>query len=546
MWFGDLVTMGWWDGIWLNEAFATFMEIKATDAMRPEWNRWISFGAVERPWAFAVDALASTRPVEFEVRSPDEANEMFDALTYGKGSSVLRMIEQFLGDDVFRAGVGQYLRTHAYANTVTRDLWEGLDQASGTDVGAIMDTWILQGGFPQIEVSVDGSRVTLTQRRYLSIPEESDATRWQVPLQIRGSIDGRSFNRKHLLVDETEVLEFDGSVEWIIGNAGGHGFYRTSYDAGTYDSLIGLIPDLDPLERFVLIDDAWAFVQSGQIGVDRYLDLAAAYRDETDFSVWSAIAAGLGSIDHHLTSGDHRPAFEALVDEIVRPAADRMGWETSDGESDLDRRLRGLLLGLLGRVANDAEVIERAAPIVQRWFDEPGKLDPEIAQSALFTWASHGDLDTLERLFVARKSAPNPQAELKMLQAMTSIDLAEAADRVLEAVNDGTIRSQDIAWVVARLMSGRRSGAHAWSEIRRSWDDLTSKLPPMTLRSLIGGIPALSEPGVAADVEAHFSEVELPTVAKTVAQNLEKLRTNTLLRERETGVLADYLAERTD
>ena len=148
MWFGDLVTMKWWNGIWLNEAFATFMELKATDARRPEWKRWLAFVAGERPWAFKVDDLASTRPVEFEVRSPDEAQAMFDALTYGKGSALLRMIEQFIGEEPFRKGVEAYLHRHSYANTETDDLWAALDNASGQPVGEIMDTWIRQGGYP--------------------------------------------------------------------------------------------------------------------------------------------------------------------------------------------------------------------------------------------------------------------------------------------------------------------------------------------------------------------------------------------------------------
>jgi puromycin-sensitive aminopeptidase len=541
MWFGDLVTMGWWDGIWLNEAFATFMEMKATDAMKPEWRRWVSFGAVERPWAFAVDALASTRPVEFEVKSPEEANEMFDALTYGKGSSVLRMIEQFLGEEVFRRGVGEYLERHSYGNTVTSDLWEGLDQASGSDVGAIMDTWILQGGFPQVEVTVDGSGIRIAQRRYLAIPDETDQTLWRIPLQLRGSADGVAFDMKILLGDASTVVGVDGSVDWLVANAGGHGFYRASYDSSSYGKAVSVIPDLAALERFVLIDDAWAFVESGQLPVSQYLELATAYRNETEHSVWSAVVGGLGAIRHHVATDDHLGPFRALVGDLVGPMARRYGWDPSPDESDLDRRLRGLLLGALGRLADDAATIERSNELAVRWVESQAGIDPDVGQAALFTWAAHGDIATLDRLFHAYKSANTPQTELKLLQAMTFVDSEEAVDRMLAAIIDGSVRSQDSAWIVARLMSGRSSGAHLWQQLRTGWSEITSKMPPMTLRRMIEGIPALSQPGVANDVAAYFAETDLPMVAKSVAQNLEKLKTNRLLRERETEALSDYL-----
>ncbi len=245
MWFGDLVTMKWWDGIWLNEAFATFMEMKATDAMRPEWKRWLTFGAVDRPWALEIDQLSTSRPVEFEVHSPDEASEMFDALTYGKGSSVLRMIEQFIGEEAFRNGVGSYLRAHAYGNTVTADLWAGLDAASEWPVGEIMDTWILQPGFPQIEVDATGSGVRLRQRRFLAIPDDSDTSVWKVPVQIRGVAGGETFERRVLLDDVEMTIDLPGQVEWVVANAGGHGFYRVSYSARLFDALVAGLGEIE-------------------------------------------------------------------------------------------------------------------------------------------------------------------------------------------------------------------------------------------------------------------------------------------------------------
>lgn len=533
MWFGDLVTMGWWDGIWLNEAFATFMEMKATDAMRPEWKRWLAFGATERPWAYGTDSLASTRPVEFEVLSPDEANEMFDALTYGKGSSVLRMIEQFLGEEVFRQGVGSYLRRHAYGNTVTADLWNGLDEASGIDVGAIMDTWILQRGYPQVEVSKAPGGLRLEQRRYLTIPDEQDATLWKIPIVVRGSAAGRMFERKFVLDSFSQDLEIDGEIDWVVANAGGHGFYRVNYTGKLFESLVESLTHLDALERFCLIDDAWAFVESGDKSALDWLALATSYRHEPEQAIWNAVLTGMAGIRHHIVTDEDLPAFRSVASEVLTPSYDRLGWEPTASDSDLDRRLRGAIIGAMGRLAEDPDAIQRSTSIADTWIRDRGSVDPDVGQASLFTMAAHGDRATFDQLMEAYEGASTPQAKLRLLQAVTFLDNTETVDATLGAVQEGRIKNQDGSWVVARLFNGRASGAHAWSQVRQQWDDLTGVMPSMTLRRLVEGLPGLSKPEIAQDVEAFFSERNLPVVEKTAKQNIERLRANVAIRERE-------------
>ena len=204
MWFGDLVTMRWWNGIWLNEAFATFMEVLAVDAFRPEWQRWVSFG-VEREAAMAVDGLHATRPVEFPVGRPEEAQGMFDVLTYQKGGSVLRMLEQFLGPDVFREGINDYLTTHSHANTETSDLWDALERSSGRAVRTIMDTWINQGGYPLVRVGEDGS-LTQTPFSYRGDPGGAIGSAWLVPVLTR-SLRDPEVDSPSILLDGTRPAE---------------------------------------------------------------------------------------------------------------------------------------------------------------------------------------------------------------------------------------------------------------------------------------------------------------------------------------------------
>ncbi len=201
-WFGNLVTLRWWEGAWLNEAFATFMEGKAVDERRPDWNRWLGFHADRKAWAYGTDHLQATRPIEFEVHAPSEVDEMFDAITYGKGSAVLRQMESFIGEPAFRTGVGNYLRKHAYGNTATSDLWKGLDQASEWPVGEIMDTWVYQKGHPQIDLDLSNGSLRVSQRRFFLTPDETDATLWHVPISVRGMSKGEPFQSQILLTEE--------------------------------------------------------------------------------------------------------------------------------------------------------------------------------------------------------------------------------------------------------------------------------------------------------------------------------------------------------
>src|SRR5271156_5048512 len=223
MWFGDLVTMRWWNAIWLNEAFATFMEMLAVDAWKPNWKRWESFG-VSRGAAMAIDALKSTRSIEYTVLSPEDCRSMFDILTYEKGAAVLRMLEQYLGAEQFRKGISRYLKKHQYNNTETSDLWDALEEASGEPVRNMMDTWIFQQGFPVVSAAptADGHALKITQRRFFfAPPEHPEPQLWHVPVMIRACTDKGVETHKILLTEAETTLQLPGKVEWALLNEGG-------------------------------------------------------------------------------------------------------------------------------------------------------------------------------------------------------------------------------------------------------------------------------------------------------------------------------------
>ena len=543
MWFGDLVTMKWWNGIWLNEAFATFMEMKATDAFRPGWKRWLEFAAAERPWAFKTDELAGTRPVEFEVRSPAQAEGMFDGITYGKGSAVLRMMEQYLGEEPFRAGVESYLRRHAYGNTETRDLWESLDGSSGRPVGEIMDTWILQGGYPQLTVRVEEGGVSVEQGRFLLIPDPADTSTWKVPVQLRGMAGGDPFETSVLLKGSRITVPLGGSVDWVIANAGGHGFYRSRYEAPLLDALVDRLHLLDPVERFVLVDDAWTFVEAGRSGVSGFVSLASAFRDEQEQAVWGSLLGAIASIGHHLVTAGTRPRYERWVAGLLAPLADQLGWAPAAEETDLVRRLRGRVIDSLGRLANLPEVVEQARSIHEQRVAEPTSVDPEVAGAIISVCAAHGDAETYERFLDRYRTVRNPQESLKYLRALASFDAEDAVDRTFELIVDRTVRNQDTSWVLARMLANRVTGPYAWSKLRDRLDGILEIVPPMTQSRIADGLPALSHPEVAADVAAYLAENPLPNAAKAVEQKLERLSALVRMRERETEAIAGALPE---
>lgn len=544
-WFGNLVTMRWWEGIWLNEAFASFMEMKATDARRPEWKRWLAFGAVERPWAMEVDHLSTTRPVEFEVRSPEEADQMFDALTYGKGSSVLRMIEQFIGEDAFREGVGAYLRRHAYGNTVTSDLWAGLDGASPWPVGAIMDTWILQGGYPQLDVDRSGDALQLRQRRFLAVPDESDQTTWKVPVRLRGEAAGEPFDVALLLEEQEHTVQLPAGTDWVMVNAGGSGFYRVRYADDLQDRLIENLFSLGAAERYVVLYDALAFAQTGQTEMSSVLGLIPGYSGEEEQAIWELVFRILGVVHHHIVTDAALSAFAAWVRAVVGPLVERLGREASPGDSDLTRRLRGHAVAAMGVLGEDQGTIQWAKDTVAAYLADDVIDDAELLTAALAVTAAHGDYDTHSRFLKRYQESSDPQEQLRFLRALTRFDDAEMGREVVAATVDGRIRNQDAAWVQAALMSNRRSGPELWSEIRRRWDDTVATCPPMTFRRLVEGLSALSHPEVAADVKAFFAETPVPTADKALAQNLELLDVNLATREREAEAVGEWLRSRT-
>jgi puromycin-sensitive aminopeptidase len=548
MWFGDLVTMSWWNGIWLNEAFATFMEMLAVDAWKPEWQRWTTFG-VSRAAALALDGLHSTRPIEFPVTSPRDADAMFDVLTYEKGASVLRMLEQYLGPVIFREGVRDYLRTHRFANADTGDLWAALGRSAQQPIPDVMDNWIFRPGYPVVTVSRDvGGHLVLAQQRfnYLRAPLPPAAPEpeqpWQVPIQLRLYAGGQTSEERVLVSDREARLRVGAGADAVVVNAGGHGFYRVRYAPDLLEALLTRLDTLAPSERFNLVNDAWALAVAGLMPLTAYLELTARFRGERDRNVWSVLTASLYTLNRLVERGD-RPRLEALVRDRATPAFTALGWTPRAGEDELTRQLRGDLVRTLGVVGNDAGVQTRAAEVYRSHLSDPAAVDPNLLPAVIAVLAYAGDARRYEEFLKRFRAATTPQEEQRYLYAVAGFRDGGLARQTLERAINGEIRTQDAPFVVRSMLMSVDTRELAWDFVKTHWDTMDRLYPKHAMRRLAEGVTGLVTPALEADVRRFFDEKKPQFGGKVLAQYLEQLHVAVTLRQRESAALQNYLAK---
>jgi len=510
MWFGDLVTMEWWEGIWLNEAFATFMANACLDAFRPEWKVWVGFGTF-RDMALQVDGLHSTRPIEFEVVSPDDSQGMFDLLTYEKGGSVLRMLELYLGTDVYRDGIRRYLKKHAYANTITTDLWDALEEASNQPVRDIMNTWILQGGHPLVTLE----NGTLRQEPFAYGPTSSASNigkDWFIPVLTR-SLDGGAATT-HLL--KSEPVAISGAN--VVVNAGGSGVYRTRYGSAELAAISARMSELDDLERVVLVADAWAGLLSSAITLADFLTIARSLGADNNPTTWITVAEALEWVNRVIDESQ-RDALAAIVRELFQPHLTRLGYDSIAGEDDLTPQLRAVTISALGILGREEAVRAEAV----RRFDA-GQLEGDTARALLRVVANVNRPGDYDRFVNAYENAASPQEEQRFLQSLAEFpDEAQALETARRAFDE--FRNQDGPILLGLLVNSRANGPAVWRYLTSRWSDVQSKFAPNLHVRVTSGVTkfALDEK-FADEVEAFHLAHPLAVGQRTLVQYLERMR----------------------
>jgi puromycin-sensitive aminopeptidase len=543
MWFGDLVTMGWWEGIWLNEAFATFMETLCVDAFRPSWDRWVGF-APSREAALAIDGVHATRPIEYPVGPPKEAEGMFDLLTYEKGCAVLRMLEQYIGPEVFRDGVRTYLKAHAYANTVTTDLWDALEEASGAPVRDVMNTFILQGGHPLVSLRGD----TLVQQPFSYGPapagvESAIGQAWNVPVAVRAlAADGKPGAPARKLVLHTDPVALEEAGEGlVVVNAGGWGVFRVGYDAEHSLALADHLSELTPLERANLLADTWATTLAGHSTLKEFLILGAKLGLEPDPTPWAPVSAAL-HLARRITTDSDLPALQQAVAALIGPQYRHLGFESRPGEGDRTPTLRSLAISLMGTVGADPDVRTEAA----RRFDEspigggggdPIPADVESATLAVVAQLVRpGDYDALLERY---RAASTPQEEMRSLNALSAFPDVGLAERTFDLAMT-EVRTQNGWLVISGLLANQVAGQATWRRITESWDQILERFPKNAHARIAESIPALcGDAAFARGVVAFLDDHPLASGPRRVAQSVERLGVNVAFAARERDGLGE-------
>ena len=560
-WFGNLVTMQWWDDLWLNEGFASWMETRPMAALRPEWNLAVDEARASHR-AIDLDSLRSTHPIHTSVQTPAEIDALFDTITYQKGAAVVRMIEHYVGADAFRDGVNAYLKAHAYGNATSEDFWKTITATSGKPVDRILPTFINQPGVPILDVSAlsctangQTTRATFGQERFLlnaTDAARAAATVWQVPACLKA---GTSADSSACLVISQPRLTLDvaqGCVGWIFANAGAEGYYRTAYAPEILRALAPHVEDaLSAPERVTLIGDEWALVRANRHTIADYLTLAAGYGREPVSGVLADVTGRLAFIHEYLTTEATRERFETFVRQMLRPAFDQMGFSPATlfrgapGENDDRRALRAVVIGALGTIANDGDVVRQSRAALDRLLAGGSALDPTLADSIVHIAARHGDERLYDALSIAAARATSPGDRIRYFLAWADFRDPGIIDQALQRALSSDVRAPETARYLASFFENPVARPRAWSFVKTYWSALEPKLRSGNAgATLTRGLDAFCDGATRDDILAFFETHRLPGATGSLNQTIERINNCIDLREKQTTLVSDWLASR--
>ncbi len=555
MWFGDLVTMAWWNDLWLNESFASWMGDKSVDFAFPEWDVWTQFVSSETNSGLRLDGLRSSHPIEQEVNNPSEIGQLFDAISYSKGGAILRMLEQFLGPDVFRRGISAYIARHQYAVAHTQDLWDALGEASGQPVTEMMNTWVRQTGYPVVEIETrrgrDGVEVTGRQRRFfyehvVDPDGDDEGARWDVPLSVRTAVTAPA---SVLMNGQTATIQVPLPAvsprgDWIKVNPDQTGFYRTNYSEDEWARLKRGIDrrNLSSADRLGLQNDAYALARAGYLPVTQFLSLAQAYVDEPDAPVWEDLAANLGGLELLLADESFLPDYRAFCRGIFKRAAIKAGWHARPGEGHLDALFRSTALSELGSYG-DEETLDQAA----RMFDSlvnGEAIDPNIRTVVLILAAERGDSATFDALWKLHREATMEEQRVRILMALSHIGVPKLLQETLDRSLTDEVRVHNTVRIVTNVASSLRGRDPAWEFVKANWAELDRRYGEggfalMNLVSITGRFTSRER---LDNVRGFFEDNPAPSADRSVRQALERIQLNIAFLDHNRQGLAAWFA----
>jgi aminopeptidase N len=477
MWFGDLVTTAWWDNIWLNEGFASWMQAKSAEALHPDWQTWLN-GNGFRQVAMAEDARRTTHAIQHEIANETEAMAAFDSITYAKGQAIIRMVENYLGEDAFRAGIRAYMRQHAYSNATTADLWAALAAASGKPIAALASAYTEQGGIPLVvaQATCDGSsqRIALTQERFTIHDPAPQPQRWQVPV-VRGSVGGTA--TETVLLDGTAGVAGGRCGEPVKLNIGDVGYYRVQYDTAMLAALTQAIERLTPADRANLIGDTFALVEAGRTPPAAFFDLIDRLGRDDNRAVIEQIIRALTRIDHLQWERPQRAAFQAFGRAVLRPIFGRIGWDATPGEPSDRTQLRTRLIGVLGTFGDEA-IIAEARRRFALFVKEPASLSTELRGTVTNMVGRYADRATYDTLLSLGRKTTNTDERVRYYSAAASARDPELARATLAIALTDELPTSMIGTLINQVASQGEHRDLAWSFLKENFAALAAKQGP--------------------------------------------------------------------
>jgi aminopeptidase N len=541
--------MKWWDDIWLNEGFATWMSSKPLEAWKPEWNFDLDDVSATGN-TLNLDSLASTRPIHQEAETPAQIAELFDGIAYGKAASVLRMLEAYLGEETFRAGVNAYLQQHQYANATADDFWSAQARISKKPVDKIMPTFVEQPGEPIISLSAQCSgnttRVALSQRRYYSDRlkfESSNNQLWQIPLCLKDSAHANA-NHCEVLAANEATLTMPGCSSWVMGNAGATGYYRMGYDA---DAVRAMAKDIEgklsPAERIVLDSDVWASVRVGREPVGDYLALAQGLQPDRNRAVLEDVLARLDYIGLYLVNDDDRDNYRGWLRQFLRPIANDVGWEPKPGESDELKTLRARVLNSLGYDARDPQALAEARNLAEKALTDPASVNHQLVRGALALAALNGDQSFYGRLMTALKAAKSPEVYYMYFSALARFSDPKLLQRTLDFAISPDVRSQDAMQLISEVLSNSAGEKLAWNFVQEHWDAVNKAGGPFASVQVVGATSRFCDAELRDQVVEFFASHKVDGGERTYRQAIERINNCVDLKSQQQQKLASWLGQ---
>ncbi len=520
-WFGNLVTMKWWNDLWLNEGFASWIEYKCLDSIYPEWDLWTQFFHDEIDRAFSLDGLNTSHKIEADVVDPHEIGEIFDAISYSKGASIIRMLEQYIGEDVFRAGLRSYIKRFKYGNTTTEDLWAAMEKASGKKIKELMNNWTKQAGYPIISVS-SNKKLSLEQQRFLYIGKK-DKSIWKIPISISEGNKARYFEMN------ARNLEIEMPKRGFQINHSQTGFYRVRYDDRLFENILKDIKQnkLSVLDKVGLQSNAYALARGCYIPAVRFLSLTKAFRGEDDFTLWNDLTANIYQVESLFDEKSTLEAFSNYIIWLYEKIYGKVMWEEKKKEKHTTTLLRSNIIGRLG-LSNSQDILNEASRKFNDYLKSK-KLDANLKSVVYALAAYNGDWKVYRKIKSLYMEAEMEEEKSRLLSAMAAFKQRGILKDVLEFSLSKDVRAHNAIIPVAKMAINRYAGDITWEFFKDNWNELKRRYSGskhMMIYFIKFTTTRFSTMEKAEEVRGFFKKNPVPNAKMAVKQSLETIKIN--------------------